>query len=203
MLSDNALSPVSKSKVFLCQLHTVFLQTKLTNRPCCRLSTCHKYILLFFICAVYASSCNQQYRTERLSTALGVNTLKRGVSMIKWIKCWLICALDSSPPRSPGGGNRPPKEGRMHQNNLFHCIHTENIIDLLLGSRNNRYKLVYGGFGEVFVIPQRTAVVFKFICENRSIKNGFSSWPTTEGGKKESFSKPKKKSTVLRISHLI
>lgn len=116
---------------------------------------------------------------------------------VGWYVLWTVL------PPPPPGGNRPPKEGRMPQNNLFHCIHTENIIDLLLGSRNNGYKLVYGGFGEVFVIPQRTAVVFKFICENRSIKNGFSSWPTTEGGKKESFSKPKKKSTVLRISHLI
>lgn len=83
-----------------------------------------------------------------------MNTLKNGVYMTHPIKCRLICALDG-PPQPVRGGYSLPKEGRMHQNSLLHCIHMKNSIDLLPGSRNNGYKLVYGGLGRYFLFPQR------------------------------------------------
>ena len=49
------LSLVYKSKIFLCQLTIAFLQTKFTNRLCCKSSTCHKYVSLFFIRTVYTA----------------------------------------------------------------------------------------------------------------------------------------------------
>ena len=66
----------------MCQLTIVFLQTNFINRLCCKPSTCHKHASLFLICIVYAISAGKQRGAVCFSTALGVNTLKRGVYMI-------------------------------------------------------------------------------------------------------------------------
>lgn len=49
-----------------------------------------------------------------------------------------------------------PERRECTRTDYFIVFTLKNIIDLLPGSRNNGYKLVYGGSGEVFFLfPQR------------------------------------------------